>query len=92
MEAYGETTAWSMVGQLIERTGRKFFFEPASLLKKYGANPPSGVADLDRKGLIEYHLHQLRRVSESDWSVVHLGETTCLGQEQFRLLFMLSKE
>ena len=66
--------------QLIKRTRRKFFFEPASLLKKYGANPPAGVADLDREGLIDYHLTRLIRVSEENWSVVHLGETTCLGR------------
>ena len=92
MEIYGEATAWSMVAQLIERTRRKFFFEPASLLKKYGANPPPGVADLDREGLIDYHLNQLRRVVKEDWSVVHLGETSCLGREPFRLLFMVSRD
>jgi SAM-dependent methyltransferase len=91
MELYGEATAWSMVAQLIERTRRKFFFEPASLLKKYGANPPPGVADLDRDGLVDYHLNRLRRVVKEDWSVMHLGETTCLGREQFRLLFMVSR-
>ena len=42
MQIYGEATTWSMVAQLIERTRKKFFFEPASLLKKYGANPPRG--------------------------------------------------
>ena len=92
MEIYGEATAWSMVAQLIERTRRKFFFEPASLLKKYGANPPPGVADLDREGLIDYHLNRLRSVAKQHWSAVHLGETKCLGREPFRLLFMVSKE
>ena len=42
MQIYGEATAWSIVAQLIARSRRKFFFEPASLLKKYGANPPPG--------------------------------------------------
>ena len=59
MQIYGDATAWSIVGQLIKRTRRKFFFEPASLLKKYGANPPTGVADLDREGLIDYHLNSI---------------------------------
>ena len=63
MQIYGDARAWSMVGALIKRTRRKFFFEPASLLKKYGANPPAGVADLDREGLIDYHLTRLIRVS-----------------------------
>ena len=92
MQIYGDATAWSMVGELIKRTRRKFFFEPASLLKKYGANPPAGVADLDREGLIDYHLARLNRVSEENCSVVQIGETTCLGPEPFRLLFMVSKE
>jgi SAM-dependent methyltransferase len=92
MQIYGHTIAWSMVGALINRTRRKFFFEPASLLKKYGANPPMGVTDLDREGLIEYHLKQLNRVAGDGCSVLQIGETACLGPEPFRLLFMVSKE
>ena len=75
MQIYGDATAWSIVGQLIKRTRRKFFFEPASLLKKYGANPPIGVADLDREGLIDYHLTRLNsRLGRELFCGAHWGD------------------
>ena len=91
MQLHGETAAWSMVARLIERSRRKFFFEPASLLKKYGSHPPHGVADLDRDGLIDYHLTRLRAAGGSSCTVLHLGETPALGPESFRLLFLVTK-
>jgi SAM-dependent methyltransferase len=91
MSIYGEATAWSMVARLIERSRRKFFFEPASLLKKYGPNPPLGVADLDRDGLANYHLTQLKKAAGAGWTVIHIGETPCLGRESFRLLFLAAR-
>ena len=91
MQLYGEATTWSLVGRLIERSRRKFFFEPASLLKKYGAHPPPGVADLDREGFVAYHLTRLRKAAGAGWTVRHLGETACLGRESFRLLFLLTR-
>jgi SAM-dependent methyltransferase len=91
MELYGETAAWSMVTRLIERSRRKFFFEPASLLKKYGAHPPPGVADLDREGLLDYHMTRLREAAGAGWTVTHLGETPALGPESFRLLFLVTR-
>jgi ubiquinone/menaquinone biosynthesis C-methylase UbiE len=91
MALYGEATAWSMVGGLVERSKRKFFFEPASLLKKYGAHPPADVADLHREGLVDYHLTRLREAGGANSTVLHLGETACLGREPFRLLFLLTR-
>jgi len=91
MKLYGETEAWSMVARLIERSRRKFFFEPASLLKKYGPHPPPGVLDLDRDGLVDYHLTGLRAAAGSCWTVMHLGESACLEPEPFRLLFFLTR-
>lgn len=91
MEFYGEAAAWSLVERLIARSRRKFFFEPASLLKKYGAHPPPGVADLHREGLADYHVRRLREAAGAGWTVLQLGETACLGRESFRLLFLLTR-
>jgi len=89
--AYGEATAWLMIRRLIKKTQRKFFFEPASIRKKYGLNAPEGMNDLDRDWLVRYHLERLTEAAGSDRQATYLGETACLGPETFRLMFLVSK-
>lgn len=87
--AYGQETAWSMVRELISRSRRKFFFEPASIRKKYGQFAPDFV-DLDRDSLKTHHLSALRDAAGAERQVEFLGESKCLGIEPFRLMFLVS--
>lgn len=87
IEKYGPDQGWSMVGEILRKARRKFFFEPASIHKKFGPHELDFV-DLDRESLVKYNIENLQRVAGPDWRISLLGETECLNPEPFRLLFL----
>jgi SAM-dependent methyltransferase len=90
MRSFGEEAAWRIVGELLRRTDRKMFFEPASIKSKYG-NPDLPFEDLDRDAIVEYNVKKLQSLLPEGGSVEHLGETPCLGREPFRLMFLVDR-
>ena len=90
VRSFGESAAWQIVGELLRRSRNKFFFEPASVKWKCGAQDLD-FEDLDTESIVEYNVKHLEAVSEADQSIRLLGETACLGTEPFRLLFLIER-
>lgn len=87
-KSFGQEEAIHMLGILNEKTQNKLFFEPPSLRKKYGSNPPS-IEDLDDDSIISYNTKFLQSIF-SDGEIHHLGKTA-KGErrEGNRHLFMI---
>jgi SAM-dependent methyltransferase len=87
---FGLDESWEMVRILLGHTRRKLFFEPASIRSKYETQAPE-IVDLDRESIIATNLAALRRVAPPDFSMRCLGESPCMGNEPFRLLFLAER-
>jgi SAM-dependent methyltransferase len=87
---YGENTAWWIIAELLARARRKFFFEPASVNRKYG-DSDLDFQDLDRESIVEYNVKNLGLVASPDQSIRVLGETQCRPKEPFRMMFLVER-
>ncbi len=87
---YGEDTAWRIIAELLARARNKFFFEPASVKRKYG-DSDLDFQDLDREAIVEYNVKHLELVASSDQSIRVLGETPCRPKEPFRMMFLVER-
>ena len=88
VEIYGEDAAWDIVEKLLRKSKRKFFFEPASIYKKYGANRPEFI-ELDEKSISDYVRKKFQPLLNDGQELLCLGSTSCLGNEKFRMLFVV---
>ena len=87
---YGEDTTWQIIGELVSRARNKFFFEPASVKRKYGG-ADLDFEDLDREAIVEYNVKHLERVIAPDQRIRVLGETQCRPKEPFRMMFLVER-
>jgi SAM-dependent methyltransferase len=87
---YGEAKAWWMIAQLLARARNKFFFEPASVKRKYD-DSDLDFQDLDRASIVEYNVKHLELVASPDQSIRVLGETRCRPKESFRMMFLVER-
>jgi SAM-dependent methyltransferase len=87
---YGEVAAWRIIGGLLARSRNKFFFEPASVKRKYG-RADLDFKDLDRNAIVEYNVKHLESVASPDQSIRVLGETRCRPREPFRVMFLVER-
>lgn len=88
--AYGLDAAWEIVGQLMARSRRHFFFEPASIRHKYRLAAPD-IVDNDRESISNYNIERLRALASPEQVVEYVGESACLGNEPFRHLFHVGR-
>ncbi len=91
VQLHGEDAAWRIVGELAARARNKFFFEPASVKRKFGG-APLDFEDLDRNEIVEYNVKHLENVSAADQVVRVLGETRCRPSEPFRMMFLVERQ
>jgi SAM-dependent methyltransferase len=87
---FGEAQAWQIVGELLRRARHRFFFEPASVKRKFGS-PDLDFADLDREAIVEYNTKHLEAVAAPDQTIRVLGETPCRPREPFRMMFLVER-
>ncbi len=87
---YGEDATWRIIAELMARTRSKFYFEPASVKRKYGG-ADLDFRDLDREAIVEYNVKRLELAASSDQSIRVLGETRCRPKEPFRMMFLVER-
>jgi SAM-dependent methyltransferase len=85
---FGEDAAWAMVGALLSKAKRKFFFEPASRQSKFG-NRDLDFVDLDEMSIRAYVERNMRGLLRDEEEVLCLGSTPGVGKEEFRTLFVV---